>query len=83
VRLAREMGIVLVAEGIETEGELRAARQAGVPLGQGFLLGVPADAPLPANSVSPAAARAAAALARGSLRPRPAARRRGLHPAHG
>lgn len=39
--LARDLGIVLVAEGIETPGELRAARDAGVPLGQGFLLGRP------------------------------------------
>lgn len=39
--LARELGIVLVAEGIETPGELRAAREIGVPLGQGFLLGRP------------------------------------------
>lgn len=41
-RLARDLGIVLVAEGIETPGELRVARELGVPLGQGFLLGRPA-----------------------------------------
>lgn len=35
----------LVAEGIETEGELEALVSLGVPLGQGFLLGRPAAAP--------------------------------------
>ena len=45
-RLARDLGIVLVAEGIETQGELRAVRDLGVPLGQGFLLGRPAPNPL-------------------------------------
>lgn len=44
---ARREGVRLVAEGIETEGELRAACEAGVALGQGFLLGRPAPGPLP------------------------------------
>lgn len=34
-------GCGLVAEGIETEGELQALRTLGVPLGQGYLLGRP------------------------------------------
>jgi EAL domain-containing protein (putative c-di-GMP-specific phosphodiesterase class I) len=80
-RVARELGIVLVAEGIETEGELRAAREVGVPLGQGFLLGAPAEAPLPPGSVSPAAARGAAGVAHAAARPRRSWRR--LHPARG
>ncbi len=44
---ARRTGIQLIAEGIETPGELRAVIAAGVPLGQGFLLGRPAPRPLP------------------------------------
>ena len=33
----------ILGEGIETEGELRALREIGVPLGQGYFLGRPAD----------------------------------------
>jgi EAL domain-containing protein (putative c-di-GMP-specific phosphodiesterase class I)/putative methionine-R-sulfoxide reductase with GAF domain len=44
---SRRAGITLVAEGIETEGELAAVMEAGVPWGQGFLLGVPAPRPMP------------------------------------
>lgn len=55
-QLARELGIVLVAEGIETEGELRLARELGVPLGQGFLLGAPAEHPLCGGAAVPASA---------------------------
>lgn len=44
---ARRTGIQLIAEGIETLGELRAVIAAGVPLGQGFLLGRPAPRPRP------------------------------------
>jgi diguanylate cyclase (GGDEF)-like protein len=47
---ARRTGIQLVAEGIETEGELRAVVEAGVPLGQGFLLGRPAPLPPPLST---------------------------------
>jgi len=50
VQLSRELGILLVAEGIETEGELRVARELGVPLGQGFLLGRPAERCLPGGT---------------------------------
>jgi diguanylate cyclase (GGDEF)-like protein len=42
---ARRTNILLVAEGIETAGELRVVCEAGVPLGQGYLLGRPAPAP--------------------------------------
>lgn len=38
---ARETGCVIVAEGIETESELRTLRELGVPRGQGYLLGRP------------------------------------------
>jgi EAL domain-containing protein (putative c-di-GMP-specific phosphodiesterase class I) len=43
---ARQVNSLLVAEGIETEAELRALRRLGVPLGQGFYLSRPA-APWP------------------------------------
>ena len=36
-------GCTLIAEGIETEDELATLRQLAAPLGQGFLLGVPAS----------------------------------------
>jgi EAL domain-containing protein (putative c-di-GMP-specific phosphodiesterase class I) len=39
--LARQIGAALVAEGIESEEELRALRDLGVQYGQGFLLGKP------------------------------------------
>ena len=44
VHFAREMGIDLVAEGIETERELEAVRQLGVTLGQGYLIARPGPA---------------------------------------
>ncbi|HEY3776386.1 MAG TPA: EAL domain-containing protein [Solirubrobacteraceae bacterium] len=49
VHFAREMGIDLIAEGIETERELESVRSLGVTLGQGYLIarpGPPADVPL-------------------------------------
>ena len=44
---ARRAGITLVAEGIETAGELDAVYRAGAAYGQGFLLGRPAPRPEP------------------------------------
>jgi len=44
---SRRAGILLVAEGIETAGELHAVVSAGVPCGQGYLLGRPAPRPEP------------------------------------
>lgn len=41
VSFSQETNAKLVAEGIETEEELRVLKQLGVPLGQGFLLGKP------------------------------------------
>jgi EAL domain-containing protein (putative c-di-GMP-specific phosphodiesterase class I) len=41
VHFAREMGIDLIAEGIETESELEAVRSLGVTLGQGYLIARP------------------------------------------
>lgn len=54
VRFAETFGTVLVAEGIETEAELRIVRDLGIELGQGYLLGRPAA--VPADEVLPAAA---------------------------
>lgn len=43
VGFANETNAKIVAEGIETDGELQALADLGVPLGQGYLLGKPAD----------------------------------------
>ncbi|MFJ4226983.1 EAL domain-containing protein [Paenarthrobacter nicotinovorans] len=45
VTFAAGIGATLVAEGIETEGELAAVRELGVTAGQGYLLGHPAVEP--------------------------------------
>jgi len=44
VAFARGSGAEVIAEGIETENERAMVRHAGVPLGQGYLLGVPRPA---------------------------------------
>ena len=48
VTLEKELGAEVVAEGIESTEELRALRELGVPLGQGFLLARPRSEPTPA-----------------------------------
>ena len=53
MRLAETFGTLLVAEGIETEAELRVARDLGIELGQGYFLGRPQ--PMPAMSIPRAA----------------------------
>jgi EAL domain-containing protein (putative c-di-GMP-specific phosphodiesterase class I) len=45
--MARELGVVVLAEGIETEVELVALRAAGIQLFQGYLFAKPAVASLP------------------------------------
>ncbi|HTR04177.1 MAG TPA: EAL domain-containing protein [Thermoanaerobaculia bacterium] len=45
VNLARRIDAVCVAEGIETPEDLDQCRQLGIPYGQGFYLGVPAEKP--------------------------------------
>ena len=45
VSFTRDVGIILIAEGIETEGERAALTDLGVRYGQGFLLGRPAPLP--------------------------------------
>jgi EAL domain-containing protein (putative c-di-GMP-specific phosphodiesterase class I)/CheY-like chemotaxis protein len=52
VGFAPSVGAHVLAEGIETAGQLRALRESGVPLGQGYLLGRPA--PLPPSGTWPA-----------------------------
>jgi diguanylate cyclase (GGDEF)-like protein len=52
-RLAETFGTVLVAEGIESEAELKIVRDLGIELGQGYLLGRPS--PVPAMAVLPRA----------------------------
>ena len=44
-QLARSFGAQVIAEGIETETDLAAVMDAGIGLGQGFLLGAPVDIP--------------------------------------
>ena len=45
VQFSREIGTVLIAEGIETTEELQTLQQLGVAFGQGFLLGRPSFGP--------------------------------------
>jgi EAL domain-containing protein (putative c-di-GMP-specific phosphodiesterase class I) len=45
VAFASDTGAIVLAEGIETTGELDTLRSLGVTLGQGFLLARPAPAP--------------------------------------
>ena len=45
VNLARRIDAVCVAEGIETPEDLEQCRKLGIPYGQGFYLGVPAEIP--------------------------------------
>ena len=45
VNLSRRIDAVCVAEGIETPEDLEECRQLGIPYGQGFYLGVPAEKP--------------------------------------
>lgn len=56
VTLADRVGAQLIAEGIETEGELATLKHLGVKYGQGFLLALPSepfpdDAELPARQI--------------------------------
>jgi diguanylate cyclase (GGDEF)-like protein len=53
-RFAETFGTVLLAEGIETEAELKVIRDLGIELGQGYFLGRPN--PVPAEAVLPDAA---------------------------
>lgn len=52
VSFAQQLDSVVVAEGIETDGELNALREIGFGFGQGYHLGRPGPLPLAGNSVS-------------------------------
>lgn len=52
VQLAKNLGLSVTAEGIETESQLLTLRALGCDRGQGFLLGVPGAGPLIANENS-------------------------------
>jgi EAL domain-containing protein (putative c-di-GMP-specific phosphodiesterase class I)/DNA-binding NarL/FixJ family response regulator len=49
ITFAREIGASIVAEGIETDGQIAALRELGVSYGQGFRLGRPDALPVPAD----------------------------------
>lgn len=63
---AESLGATVVAEGVETAGELDVLVRAGIACGQGYYLARPGPLPLPAIGVSPTRQRLATA------RPRPA-----------
>lgn len=48
IMMARQLGVAVIAEGVETEMELSALRAAGIQLFQGYLFAKPAVATLPA-----------------------------------
>ncbi|MGR6966971.1 EAL domain-containing protein [Geodermatophilus sp. URMC 61] len=64
--LAGRIGARLVAEGVETAGELAALARLGVPLAQGWLLGRPTPEPAPLAPEVAALVRTSAARARTS-----------------
>ena len=50
---AGEVGATVVAEGVETDGEVRALRLAGIHRGQGFILSPPQSLPIEASAYKP------------------------------
>ena len=52
ISFAREIGVAIIAEGIETEDEFRTLRALGVPYGQGFFLGEPGSSVVPPAAVA-------------------------------
>jgi len=56
---ADRIGSTIIAEGIESDGELQTLLELGIEFGQGFLLGRPAAAFLPPAPVSPSRVAAA------------------------
>jgi diguanylate cyclase (GGDEF)-like protein len=55
--LAQALGLEVIAEGIETEGQVTALRRLNTPFGQGYLLGRPSAGPPPAHVDAPAPGR--------------------------
>jgi EAL domain-containing protein (putative c-di-GMP-specific phosphodiesterase class I) len=60
VAFAREIGATIVAEGIETHGELETLRALGVTHGQGYYLARPGPGPVPERIALAGAATATA-----------------------
>ena len=56
VRMCAQMGVTVIAEGVETRGELDSLRRLGIHLVQGYLLARPAFEALPALSMERPAA---------------------------
>lgn len=52
VQMARDLGIVSLAEGVETQAEVETLRPMGFELAQGFFFGKPAAAPRPPKPVA-------------------------------
>ena len=59
VRMGHELGMTVLAEGIETSAELMHAKLLGCDLGQGFFLGRPMPAALAPEALAPAPAASA------------------------
>jgi len=55
VRMCAQMGITIIAEGVETRAELDAIRRLGIDLVQGYLLARPAFEALPSLTIAPPA----------------------------
>jgi PAS domain S-box-containing protein len=70
VHFAARTGAILVAEGVETEAEVRQVRALGVPLAQGYRLGRPGLATRVAGSVAGSAPSAAGAPSQAARRQR-------------
>jgi EAL domain-containing protein (putative c-di-GMP-specific phosphodiesterase class I) len=66
---AENSGAVLLAEGVETQGELDELARIGVPLVQGFLLARPSPPPLPARYRRPSEWAGLNPLRRRTVRP--------------
>jgi diguanylate cyclase (GGDEF)-like protein len=54
-RLARDLGLIVVVEGIETEAQQREAEKLGIEFGQGYLFGRPAAAEVHIRRITKAA----------------------------
>jgi EAL domain-containing protein (putative c-di-GMP-specific phosphodiesterase class I) len=62
VQMTRDLGIVTLAEGVETEGEHAVCRQLGFELGQGFYYGKPAPVKMTQPVAAPVVDVSAAAI---------------------
>jgi EAL domain-containing protein (putative c-di-GMP-specific phosphodiesterase class I) len=53
IEMAHALGILVVAEGVETREQLRVLTEMGCDWGQGYLLGRPRPCPSPAEALGP------------------------------